>query len=150
VIVRQHFYLRYGFDTLVHVELFIAVLAVVVAVWALLLRWGRTEEPEMRWQQKQRRELRQTFSQTGNGFSEGREAPLIFTSGLNALKFKAEHLPGFTGYFTCSSMRQPVTQMIRSGAVTSGRAPPGAWYPGIDHKNIQLGTLNRAAGIYHP
>jgi RsiW-degrading membrane proteinase PrsW (M82 family) len=47
VVVRQYFYLRYGFDTLVHVELFIAVLAVVVAVWALLLRWGRTEEPEM-------------------------------------------------------------------------------------------------------
>jgi RsiW-degrading membrane proteinase PrsW (M82 family) len=47
VVVRQYIYLRYGFDSLVQIELFIAVMAVAVTVWALLLRWGRTEKAEM-------------------------------------------------------------------------------------------------------
>jgi len=46
-VVRQYIYFQKGFDTLVQVEVFVAILAVAVAVWALLLRWGRTEEMEM-------------------------------------------------------------------------------------------------------
>ena len=45
-VVRQYIYFQKGFDTLVQVEVFVAILAVAVAVWALLLRWGRTDELE--------------------------------------------------------------------------------------------------------
>jgi len=46
-VVRQYIYYMHGFDALVHVEVWVAVVSVLVSVWALLLRWGRTEEAEM-------------------------------------------------------------------------------------------------------
>ncbi|MFH1647477.1 MAG: YhfC family glutamic-type intramembrane protease [Chloroflexota bacterium] len=39
--------LQRGYLTFVQVETYVAVVAVAAAVWALLLRWGRTEEEEM-------------------------------------------------------------------------------------------------------
>lgn len=37
--------LQRGYFTAIHVETWLAVVAVVLTAWALLLRWGRTEEP---------------------------------------------------------------------------------------------------------
>jgi RsiW-degrading membrane proteinase PrsW (M82 family) len=35
-----------GFFTVVQLELYVAVVAIAVTVWALMLRWGRSDEPE--------------------------------------------------------------------------------------------------------
>ncbi len=40
-------FLMKGYFTIVQLETYVAVIAVAVAVWALLLRWGRTEEAEI-------------------------------------------------------------------------------------------------------
>jgi RsiW-degrading membrane proteinase PrsW (M82 family) len=46
VVVRQYFILLHGFDTLIQIETYVAVFALIVAAWVLLLRWGRTDEME--------------------------------------------------------------------------------------------------------
>jgi RsiW-degrading membrane proteinase PrsW (M82 family) len=43
-VVREYIYYKHGFDALVQIEVFVAVMAVAVTVWALMLRWGKTEE----------------------------------------------------------------------------------------------------------
>jgi RsiW-degrading membrane proteinase PrsW (M82 family) len=44
--VRQYIYLKNGYDSIVQVEVFVALMAIAVTVWALLLRWkNRGETP---------------------------------------------------------------------------------------------------------
>jgi hypothetical protein len=45
-VVRQYVYFKHGFDSLVQIEAYVAILTLVVTAWVLILRWVRTDESD--------------------------------------------------------------------------------------------------------